>query len=316
MITSDAFCPVEMKDGAFFREIFSQFPQIHSENNFTTMIAWQAYSDYSYAYLNDTLLISAVINETRLFHAPIGPRNPALLRDLLRLSAETGGDRPFYIFERPTRDWILHELPGLVLHTDRDFYDYIYLTGDLAHLPGKRYLGIRKHINKFNRKCSFKVETISNENVPEIKEFLRKWCEWKHCEENEVLAHEKTAVLFCITHFAELGLEGLLIRVDGKISALSIYEGMNDDMALIHFEKGLPDCEGNYKVINQETARYLEEQKGYAFINRESDLGVPGLREAKLRYYPHHFAEVWYAEKKDILRVLSEEQERLGINGI
>ncbi|KAF1079048.1 hypothetical protein MKMG_00058 [Methanogenium sp. MK-MG] len=55
-------------------------------------------------------------------------------------------------------------------------------------------------------------------------------------------------------------------------------------------------------MINQETARYLEEHKGYAFINRESDLGVPGLREAKLRYYPHHFAEVWYAEKKDILR--------------
>ncbi|WP_274923897.1 DUF2156 domain-containing protein [Methanogenium marinum] len=316
MITPDDFCPVEMKDGAFFHEIFSKFPQIHSENNFSTMIAWQGYSDYSYAYLENTLLISAVINEKRLYHAPIGPRNPALLRDLLRLSAETGGDRPFYVFDRPTRDWILHELPGLALHTDRDFFDYIYLTGDLAHLPGKRYLGMRKHINKFNRNCSYEVETITSENVPEIKEFLRKWCEWKHCEENEVLAHEKTAVLFCVDHFAELGLEGLLIWVDGKISALSIYEGMNDDMALIHFEKGLPDCEGNYKVINQETARYLEEYKGYAFINRESDLGVPGLREAKLRYYPNHFAEVWYAEKKDILRALGEEKEHLGIKGL
>lgn len=134
MITLDDFCPVELKDGAFFREIFTKFPQIHSENNFTTMIAWQDYSDYSYAYLDGTLLISATIQDKRLFHAPIGPRNPALLRDLLRLSAETGGDRPFYIFDRPTRDWILHEFPGLHLHTDRDFFDYIYLTGDLAHL--------------------------------------------------------------------------------------------------------------------------------------------------------------------------------------
>ena len=306
MITLDAFHPVEMKDGAFFREIFTKFPQIHSENNFTTMIAWQAYSDYSYAYLDDILLISAVINDTRLFHAPIGPRNPALLRDLLRLAATTGGDRPFYVFDRPTRDWILHEIPGLRLHADRDFFDYIYLTGDLAHLPGKRYVGIRQHINKFNRNCSFTVETFTRDNMPEVVDFLNKWCEWKHCEENEILAHEKTAVLFCIEHLAELGLEGLFIRVDGKISALSVYEGMNDDMALIHFEKGLPDCEGNYKVINQETARYLEEYRGYAFINRESDLGVPGLREAKLRYYPHQFAEVWYANKADILRALDE----------
>lgn len=151
------------------------------------------------------------------------------------------------------------------------------------------------------------METVSSENMSDIKDFLEKWCEWKHCDDTVILAHEKAAVLFCISHFAELGLEGLIVRVDGKISALSIYEGMSDDMALIHFEKGLPDCEGNYKVINQETARYLEEHTGYAFINRESDLGVPGLREAKLRYYPNHFAEVWYAEKQDIRRVLGEE---------
>lgn len=308
MLTLDDFCPVEMKNGAFIREIFSQFPQIHSENNFTTMIAWQDYSHNSYAYVGGSLFISAVINENRIFHAPVGPRDPELLRDLLRLATETGGDRPFYIFDRPSRDWILHEFPGLPLHTDRDFFDYIYLTGDLARLPGKRYLGIRKHIHRFSRKCPFTVETVSSGNMPEIKEFLEKWCEWKHCEENEVLAHEKDAVLFCISHFAELGLEGLIVRVDKKISALSVFEGMSDDMALIHFEKGLPDCEGNYKAVNQETARYLEEHKGYAFINRESDLGVPGLREAKLRYYPNHFAEVWYAKKEDILRVLGEEE--------
>jgi len=307
MISLDAFSPVEMKDGAFLREIFTRYPQIHSENNFTTMIAWQGYSDYSYAYLNGTLLISAVIGEERLFHAPIGPRNPDLLRDLLRLAVDTGGNRPFYIFDRPTRDWILHELPTLRLHADREFFDYIYLTGDLAHLPGKRYVGIRQHINKFNRNCSFSVETFTEDNLSEVIDFLNKWCEWKHCEENEILAHEKTAVLYCIEHLAELGLEGLFIRVDGKISALSVYEGMSDDMALIHFEKGLPDCEGNYKIINQETARYIEEHKGYAFINRESDLGLPGLRDAKLRYYPHHFAEVWHAEKEDIVRALSEE---------
>lgn len=303
-LSLDDFRPVEIKDGAFLRDIFSRFPQIHSENNFTTMIAWQGYSHNSYAYVEGSLLISAVINDQRVFHAPVGPRDPDLLRDLLRLSVETGGERPFSIFDRPTRDWVLHTFPTLHLHTDRDFFDYLYLTGDLARLPGKRYLGIRKHIHRFSRKCPFTVEMVNSGNMPEIQDFLEKWCEWKHCEENGVLAHEKAAVLFCISHFQELGLEGLIVRVDGGISALSVFEGMNEDTALIHFEKGLPDCEGNYKAVNQETAKYLEEHTEYTFINRESDLGIPGLREAKLRYYPHQFAEVWYAEKADIRRVL------------
>ena len=308
MISPDAFRLIELSDRAFFQDIFSQFPPVHSDHNFTTLIAWKEYAHYSYAYLDGNLLISSIITNERVYHAPVGPRNPVLLRDLLRLSVETGGDRPFSVFDRSTHDWILHELPGLRLHADRNFFDYIYLTSDLAHLPGKRYVGIRQHINTFRRDCSFTVEMLTREIIPEVIAFLLEWCEWKECEKTEVLAHEKSAVLYGIEHLTELNLDGLIIRVDGDIAALSVYEGMSDDMALIHFEKGLPDCEGIYKVINQETARHLKKHGGYAFINRESDLGVPGLREAKLRYHPHHFAEVWYAEKADIERALSEDQ--------
>ncbi len=27
------------------------------------------------------------------------------------------------------------------------------------------------------------------------------------------------------------------------------------------------------------------------FVNREEDLGIPGLRQAKMEYHPDHFAE-------------------------
>ena len=65
---------------------------------------------------------------------------------------------------------------------------------------------------------------------------------------------------------------------------MSLFEPLNDDTALVHFEKGLPDCEGIYKAINAETAARLA--KNFTYINRESDLGVAGLREAKMRYHP------------------------------
>ena len=41
----------------------------------------------------------------------------------------------------------------------------------------------------------------------------------------------------------------------------------------------------------KETAAILVGEVEY--INRESDLGVGGLREAKMRYYPHHMVEVY-----------------------
>jgi len=300
MLSLGDFQPVTLEVRDRIKDHFQRFPQLHSENNITTLLAWKSYSDYSYMFIGEDLIISAEIQGDRLYHAPVGPRDRAILRDVLRLARETGGERPFYIFDRATRDWFIHECPEIPLRTERDFYDYIYLTGDLAELPGKRYVRIRRHINKFNKDCDYHIEQIGPDNMQKVREFLDQWCEWKHCEESEVLAHEKNAILFCIEHFAELGLEGILVIVDDAISALAIFDRLNDDTALVHFEKGLPDCEGNYKIVNMETARYLREKYQNTFINRESDVGIPGLREAKLRYYPHHFAEVWSVARKDI----------------
>ena len=101
---------------------------------------------------------------------------------------------------------------------------------------------------------------------------------------------------------AELGLSGLLIRVVGKVGAISLFEPLNEETLVVHFEKGLPDCEGIYKAINAETASSLKGK--FRFINRESDMGVPGLREAKKRYHPHHMVEVWHATLDDMERIL------------
>ncbi|PKG32326.1 DUF2156 domain-containing protein, partial [Methanoregula sp.] len=162
---------------------------------------------------------------------------------------------------------------------------------DLAELPGGNYLTIRRQLNKFRKNCASTVEPISEKNWEDAKRFLIEWCEWKGCESGDpVLANEKEAVFFAIDHMNDLPLRGLAIRVSSKIGAISLYEPMTGDTALVHFEKGLPDCDGIYKAINSETAARLARK--FTYINRESDLGVPGLREAKMRYHPHHMVEV------------------------
>ena len=73
---------------------------------------------------------------------------------------------------------------------------------------------------------------------------------------------------------------------------------MNPDTVIVHFEKGSPDYDGIYKAINQETAKIV--QKYAKYINRESDMGIPGLRKAKMSYRPHHMIEVFSISKEDI----------------
>jgi hypothetical protein len=146
------------------------------------------------------------------------------------------------------------------------------------------------------------VEMICEENLGEIEDFLDLWCDWKDCDSDPVLAGEKKAVSFALSHYKELQISGLAIRANGKIGAMSLFEGLNRDTALVHFEKGLPDCKGIYRAVNAETARVLAND--YKYINRESDMGVEGIREAKTRYHPHHMVEVHMLRRDELEQLL------------
>ena len=296
MLEQGDFRPVTLEDREFFARHYARYPQTHSDNTFTNMVCWNHFAHYSFAFVEKNVILASTIGSLTRFRPPIGPRNPALLRSLVRLASDLSDNEPIVLIDTDTARWMQETCPGLNLVPDRNHFEYVYRSDDLAQLPGKNYLKIRNQINKFRRNCTNTVEPITAENRDEVMSFLVKWCEWKGCENDPVLAHEKEAVFFAVEHFTELPLRGLLIRVDQKIGAISLFERLNEDTGLVHFEKGLPDCEGIYKAINAETAAVLAQEVTY--INRESDLGVAGLREAKLRYHPHHMVEV-YSLKRD-----------------
>jgi hypothetical protein len=291
MLTQDNFRPVTLADREFFARHYEAYPQTHSDNTFTNMVCWNHYAHYTYAYREGNVILASTIGSVTRFRPPIGPRNPGLLRSLIRLASDVSDNEPIVLIDPDTARWMQETCPGINLVPDRNHFEYVYRASDLAELPGKNFLTIRRQISKFRRNCTNVVEPISRQNWVEVKRFLIEWCEWKGCEGDQVLAHEKEAVFFAIDHFNELPLSGLAIRVFSKIGAISLYEKLNADTALVHFEKGLPDCEGIYKAINNEAATRLS--KKFTYINRESDLGVAGLREAKMRYHPDHMIEVF-----------------------
>lgn len=195
--------------------------------------------------------------------------------------------------------YIEQEYPGMFrFHCDRDSYDYVYDIHDLADLKGRKYQKKRNHYNRFRDNYPYyAVEPLSSENIAAVEDVAETWYEDRLQEDPQGDYHmERAALRKALTHYEPLGMEGLVLRDGNQILAFTLGSPLSDDTYDIHFEKALQDVDGAYTVINCEFARYLRNRHpNLRFLNREDDLGLEGLRKAKLSYYPHHLVEKCWA---------------------
>ena len=120
-------------------------------------------------------------------------------------------------------------------------------------------------------------------------EVAEKWCKIRRCEDDMNLLSESEAVRESLVHFPVLKIDGGVILIDGKVEAFTLGELLNEQRAVVHIEKANSENPGLYAMINQQ---FCENRwRDLLYINREQDLGEPGLRKAKLSYYPDHFVE-------------------------
>ena len=300
-LSKSDYRPLTLADKPLFDRIFKDHPQVHSELSFVTMICWQNYSQYSFTVVNNRLLISCTIDDQTTFRAPIGNPDPELFEEVLALAKNEGGKMAMDFYDEADVWYMKNAHPETPVYNSRGFSEYYYRTEELAELHGKKYLNIRGQINRFNAEYTYTTEKITETILPEVQQMIEEWSVSKHCEANQIMKEEVNAVRFALEHWQELGCEGLAIRIqpEGTIGAIAIWEELNDSTALVHFEKGFVRYKGISKIINQETAKVLRGR--YTWINRESDMDVPGLREAKLRYHPEHCAKAWYIKKNEII---------------
>lgn len=276
-----------------------RFPQIHSECSIVTILCWEHYSPSYFAVKNDHLLLYCIEDGAYAFQAPIGDPDPDLLTEVLALARETPGDNAVKIYDEENLRLMRKHHPLIPVHEQRGYFEYCYKTSDLATLKGRKYLNIRGQINTFKARYQYTVEKITRKNMDEVRAMVEEWSRAKHCEANLIMKEEITAVDAAFDHWEDFTLDGIAIRIteDGKLGAMAVWEKISDT-AVIHYEKALAQYKGLYKIINLETA--IELNGSCQWINRESDMDVPGLREAKLRYHPDFFAKAHYTLKDEI----------------
>ncbi|MDY6147596.1 MAG: DUF2156 domain-containing protein [Porphyromonas sp.] len=162
--------------------------------------------------------------------------------------------------------------------------DYIYERERLASLSGKKLQSKRNHINKFlSLYPEHEFRTITLQDIPALKEFADRWLSESDTQ-TDSLQQENRVIHRFLDYYTPLKLMGGILEVQQKIVAFTLGSPINMNTFDVHIEKARADIEGAYTMINREFVRTIPEQ--YTYINREEDLGLPGLRQAKESYHP------------------------------
>ena len=155
---------------------------------------------------------------------------------------------------------------------------------DLVVLGGRRYDCKRNLIKKFKTKYDYEYIVFDRSNIVECLKLEDLWCQIKRCDIAESLSNEGRAIKTMIDNFELFELLGGGIKIKEKICAFALGQRLNNDTIVIDVLKAQPDISGLYQAMNNGfLSKY---QNDFKFVNLEQDLGLEGLRKAKLSYHP------------------------------
>lgn len=284
---------LRFKDQVILQQVFQIHPPNISEYTFTNLYVWQTTHPVQISQLTSTLLIlrfNAALNHM-MFLPPIG--NTPLQTLITSLRKYRKHSIPLTLYGLSFDQANVLKQFGYKIVELRENWDYLYRVSDLINLPGEKYYSKRKNINKCLENHNLQYSPITTAVISQCLQLQTSWCNLRQCDLNPGLAAENYAIRETFLHYNELNLIGGAIFIDDRVEAFTIAEQLNDDTAVVHFEKANPQITGLYQVINQWfCSKALSE---YTFVNREQDLGIPGLRRAKMSYHPVEFIKKYQA---------------------
>lgn len=243
----------------------------------------------AYAVFHDRLLIRwrPVPEAPLMWMAPIGCTScGTLIEELEHISLEEG---------EPLRLWgtvpdlmtrLQRSLPyrNFTATTSNAWWDYLYRRDQFATLEGRRLNGKRNFARRFraaNPEARF--EPLNDETVPLCLTFLNEWYADKGAMTPSMQA-EADAAKLSLEHRQALGIQGGVLMSGDRVCGFTYGAMVSPDVFAVHVEKASREVTGAYPVLASELAKTLPES--VLFLNREEDLGLPGLRKAKSDWAP------------------------------
>lgn len=299
------FQRVALSHKASYEAILMTQPERGCEYSFANMYLWGL---QNVAFLHGCALRFSHFYGKSAYPYPIGSGDKqAAISAILRDAQERG--IPCRLIGMTEQDKMELEqfFPGtFYIKPDRDSFDYVYDINDLADLRGRKFQSKRNHFNRF---CTdhpdHRAVPMTCDLLPRVKQFVENWYARRlESDPNGDFLMESVALARLFNHCGELDVEGLVLMDGDEILAVTMGSRLSPNTFDVHFEKALETVSGAYNAINCHFARYLRlKHPEVQFLNREEDMGLEGLRNAKLGYRPHHMVEKYRAVVKEDLHV-------------
>ncbi|WP_026661823.1 DUF2156 domain-containing protein [Butyrivibrio proteoclasticus] len=189
-----------------------------------------------------------------------------------------------------------------VVEEETDLKDYLYDADELRNLPGKKFQKKRNLVNKFMKeyegRWQYKTMCCVDEYFLEV--FMDKWIDKRLSEgvdSRETLVAEKNGIIDILRNCDKVTYRVGGIFVDEELEAFTIGSyNSREKMVVVSIEKGNSEIPGIYQVINQQFL--LNSYEEATVVNREDDMGIEGLRQAKESYNPIGFARKYKVYEK------------------
>ena len=298
----EGFRRPELSDAELISDYFHKYPTRSCDRTFANVYLWAKFYQVEFTQYKNTLVFRD--NSAGYGYAfPVGTDEDVreVIPDLIRDAEEAGKPFCLYGITREHFEQIEQWFPGqFTCEYNRDEADYVYETEKLATLSGKKLHSKRNHINKFKQVYDgrWEYEKLTEDQVEDCFQMAMRWRNENECEEDEEKNQEMCVTMNSLRLLKELCLIGGVLKIDGEIVAFTIGEAVNDDTFVVHIEKAFAEVDGAYTMINQQFVEH-ELLGKYQYVNREDDVGMEGLRKAKMSYHPVFMIEKGYVTLKD-----------------
>jgi len=274
-----SFHPLTLSDREAMQAVTLHAGRRNCNYTFANLLGWQFRYKTEACVLQDAVVLRYIYEGERAYTVcTAGYLTDELVDALL---ADSGGKLTIYALE-DSQAQALSSFKAEVKPM-RDLYDYIYRRTDLAMLQGGHLQAKRNHVNRFKTdNPDFEYRPLTPELFDECRRLTEIWQGEKGA--SETIDVERQVMENIFSNWESLGMIGGSIFVNGRMVAFSYGAAVTDDTFDICVEKADRNIEGAFAIINQQFASHLPEQ--FIYVNREDDMGLPGLRKAKLSYHP------------------------------
>lgn len=296
------FTRLTVDDRALYESYYQKINSYISDLNFNSRMAWLDGFNYHKAEIEGALVIVSQLDimTTLHFTTPIGLSSCEQLEKIVEkiwfpyadLNAALVNDEPHLRFLL-VNEGCLPCYEGLQnykaeIRFRQEYSDYLYEAEKMRSLKGKEMHAKRNHLNRFFKNHPEAVfAPLTAEDAPDALALALDWALAHGFNPEDMRNVDYRALKSLFEKFNKLNVKGGTLREAGKLLAFSAYSHRPDDCAFCHFEKAAIGYEDAYVAINALSLRELFPD--VKWVNREEDLGLEGLRKAKMSYGPARF---------------------------